>query len=960
MKKNVCTMLPFLFFAALAGVILTGCPSPADPKPVVTYTLTFNSDDGSSVSAQTVESGARAEKPASPRKDGWHFGGWLTDDGQAYDFSLPVSGNITLKANWQVVVTFDANGGTLKSSADVTKESYFDKGAPFSAPEVEQTAAGKTYHILGWSEKQTATEASFSDDRFDLTSGSATSPVTLYAVWTEKDVFTVSFDVNGGKEKFSSVSAISGKTIDKPSGTPSLLFHYFRFWSEDKKTEYDFSSSVTKSLTLYALWSPKLYSLKNVSNDSLTVEYLSSSPNVSDGCITATYTTATNPADSQPLALTYKSQSGSFVTYTFPAFDSAALETYTISVTNGYETKTNTLKVVLPAPVSGLSASAEDSKIVLSWVKPDGFSSFDVECKAGDSVVYTATVSGASASIYGLTNNTEYTFKVTTTGTDKSVSVSATPKITRKTSDWLFLLYMDGDNNLNDPIFLDLNEVEYGLYNIRKADGSAETGYGSVNVVSLWDGFAGDAQTTPQIGKSGSYLYELGTDDSNENTYIDSRGCVLSSDTKNLSYTADWVVPRGSNIADVTALSCGEVNMGDKQTLINFLQWAQERYDAKNVVLQFSNHGGGPRSAPVTATLEDGSTIVLNRDFGRKALCWDEGSASAFLKTKDVSEALAAAGYGTTNKLGMILMDVCLGASIEDSYQFKDYAEYFAASPNNIPGMGMDYVAMMKSCTASATLESMGTQMVADYKTSYKLSGSEWGTMISTAGLTSGAMNENLEKVMWLSHLGIPTFSFIDLTKIDAVKTSVDSLATLLLSNMTKVFDGVYFDKVENTYVSTANENTEPVTYLEVLKDYVRFSGFSGNSLYYLGSFSWLFDIGYMASNMEYVSAATQGSNNVNAWPELNTASAAVITALDAAVVSSWRDAPAPPAAETGLYPVLNRTANPFGLTISGETVNINGSSIQPGVIPSFYKEDLAFGAESSWADLLAVWFGSL
>lgn len=217
-------------------------------------------------------------------------------------------------------------------------------------------------------------------------------------------------------------------------------------------------------------------------------------------------------------------------------------------------------------------------------------------------------------------------------------------------TDYLMIMYVDGDNDLNDYLYQDLNEVEYGLEQIRNSDGTAKSGYASVTVVALWDGWAGDNKTSPVYGSKNTYIYEIGTD---TGISLNTNGSVLSENTKDLTSEAEW-------------LKNNEVNMGDKQTLINFLNWVNKRYEAKNVILQFANHGGGPRSMPIYAKTEDGYSIKINNS-GRRALCWDD-SGQTLLQTKDVSDALAAAGYGKENQLDMILMDVCLGASVEDSY----------------------------------------------------------------------------------------------------------------------------------------------------------------------------------------------------------------------------------------------------------------------------------------------------
>ena len=77
------------------------CAVTVNPKttPTVSYTVTFNSDGGSAVAAQTVNSGETATKPANPTKEGYTFAGWYLGDNE-YNFSTPVTGNITLVAHW--------------------------------------------------------------------------------------------------------------------------------------------------------------------------------------------------------------------------------------------------------------------------------------------------------------------------------------------------------------------------------------------------------------------------------------------------------------------------------------------------------------------------------------------------------------------------------------------------------------------------------------------------------------------------------------------------------------------------------------------------------------------------------------------------------------------------------------------------------------------------------------------
>lgn len=70
-----------------------------------TYTVTFSVDGGSTVAAQTVESGNKATEPVDPTKEGYTFEGWYGDAGLTtlYDFNTPVTAAITLYAKWTLV-----------------------------------------------------------------------------------------------------------------------------------------------------------------------------------------------------------------------------------------------------------------------------------------------------------------------------------------------------------------------------------------------------------------------------------------------------------------------------------------------------------------------------------------------------------------------------------------------------------------------------------------------------------------------------------------------------------------------------------------------------------------------------------------------------------------------------------------------------------------------------------------
>lgn len=76
-----------------------------------TYTVSFNTQGGTEITEIVVESGAVIGFPEQPEKDAYIFDGWFTDTiySKPYDFSEPVTKNITLYAKWLADSTIQIN-----------------------------------------------------------------------------------------------------------------------------------------------------------------------------------------------------------------------------------------------------------------------------------------------------------------------------------------------------------------------------------------------------------------------------------------------------------------------------------------------------------------------------------------------------------------------------------------------------------------------------------------------------------------------------------------------------------------------------------------------------------------------------------------------------------------------------------------------------------------------------------
>lgn len=67
------------------------------------WTVTFDSQGGSSVASQKVEHGKTATKPADPTRDNYSFLGWYEESAAIteFDFATPITANRTLYAGWK-------------------------------------------------------------------------------------------------------------------------------------------------------------------------------------------------------------------------------------------------------------------------------------------------------------------------------------------------------------------------------------------------------------------------------------------------------------------------------------------------------------------------------------------------------------------------------------------------------------------------------------------------------------------------------------------------------------------------------------------------------------------------------------------------------------------------------------------------------------------------------------------
>ena len=141
---------------------------------ILVYTISFDSNGGSTIADQEVSEGNTVTKPVNPIRTGYTFIGWYTDNqfSTLYDFGQKVSGNFTLYAKWDVdyyTISFNTNGGSSVASQQV------EPGKKVTKP-VDPIKDGYTFG--GWFSDEALTNS------FDFTT-SINGNLVLYAKWNE-------------------------------------------------------------------------------------------------------------------------------------------------------------------------------------------------------------------------------------------------------------------------------------------------------------------------------------------------------------------------------------------------------------------------------------------------------------------------------------------------------------------------------------------------------------------------------------------------------------------------------------------------------------------------------------------------------------------------------------------------------------------------------------------------------
>ena len=156
---------------------------------VTIHTVSFNSQGGNAIEAQSVPFGEKASKPIDPsREGGWMFEGWYREAGGINPWHFEndrVRQDTVLYARWKAEtysVVFHSLGG---SEVEPQQEGY---GAKVARP-ANPTRTG--YSFVGWYRDEAGTNA------WNFDSETLTGNLALYAKWTAIS-YSIHFDATGG------------------------------------------------------------------------------------------------------------------------------------------------------------------------------------------------------------------------------------------------------------------------------------------------------------------------------------------------------------------------------------------------------------------------------------------------------------------------------------------------------------------------------------------------------------------------------------------------------------------------------------------------------------------------------------------------------------------------------------------------------------------------------------------
>ena len=237
---------------------------------------------------------------------------------------------------------------------------------------------------------------------------------------------------------------------------------------------------------------------------------------------------------------------------------------------------------------------------------------------------------------------------------------------------WTIMVYVDGDNNLEGAGIDDINEMELA--------GSTN----EVAIIVLFDRCPG--YDTSNGDWTGARIYKILKD-------------------------TDMSLIRSELLLDL-----GEVNMGDPETVLFFVNYTVKHFPAEHYTLIFWDHGNAWRSK------QEGMSI--------KGVCWDWTNNNDYLTQQElryIFEKLQSTGI----HIDIVGFDACLMQMIEVAYDFIGYADIVVASEEYEPLDGWAYDGFLIPLVTNPdmTPQELASTIVKAYGDFYTNVGLTWTTL---------------------------------------------------------------------------------------------------------------------------------------------------------------------------------------------------------------------------------------
>lgn len=216
---------------------------------------------------------------------------------------------------------------------------------------------------------------------------------------------------------------------------------------------------------------------------------------------------------------------------------------------------------------------------------------------------------------------------------DATTDITSAQPLSPAPRKWTVLVYMNADNDLEMYGVQDVNEME------------AVPASDQVAVAVQMD--RSPVNDTSQDDWSGAKRFQICHDDDRN---------VMSSLTTSPIFE-----------------DMGPTDMGQPETLRNFISWGKTHFPAEHYMLIIWNHGSGWRSRMATA------------DVATRGVSFDDTSGT-YISTVDLPSALA-----TSPPLDMVSFDASLMQMMEIVYEMRSTCDYIVGSEESPPGAGYAY-----------------------------------------------------------------------------------------------------------------------------------------------------------------------------------------------------------------------------------------------------------------------------